>query len=120
MPQYALPRGPRPIPIIFFDVSTTQGPFTVPNLGGEYGITVTGTFNGGSVTLEKLSRYGVTGVAVLPAFTGLLDVRNGYRAFLAGLSSPLDALPRAASSSGSTEQRPSSRPDLQTRRQRAQ
>jgi hypothetical protein len=49
----------------------------------------------------------------------LLDVRNGYRAFLAGLSSPLDALPWAASSSGSTEQL-SSRPDLQTRRQRAQ
>jgi hypothetical protein len=73
LPQYQLPMGPRPIPIIFFDVSTTQGPFTVPNLGGKYCVTVNGTFNGGSVTLEKLSRDGVTGVAVLPAFTA-----NGY------------------------------------------
>jgi hypothetical protein len=50
----------------------------------------------------------------------LLDVPNGYRAFLAGLASPLDALPWTVSSSGSTEQRPSSRPDLHTPRQRAQ
>ena len=50
----------------------------------------------------------------------LLDVPNGYQAFLAGLASPLDALPWAVSSSCSTEQRPSSRPDLHTPRQRAQ
>src|SRR5580692_6473023 len=58
-------------------------------------------------------RHTVSGLPNLMAATfGLLDVRNGYRAFSSGLASPLDARLAAVSSSGSIGQRPSSRPDL--------
>jgi hypothetical protein len=50
----------------------------------------------------------------------LLDGGNGYEAFLAGRRSPSEASPCASASSGSTGQRPSSRPDLRTPRRRAQ
>ena len=44
-----------------------------PLLGGDYGITVSATFGGGSVTLNVYSLDGTTKIAVLPAFTA-----NGY------------------------------------------
>ena len=56
-------------------------------------------------------RHSHLDVASLPEDFGLLDVRDGYRAFLAGLASPLDARLAAVWSSGSTGQRPSCRPN---------
>ena len=83
--------------------------------GNQNGVLLTGTYAndnrftscyfsgnngaGGSRNVKGLSFYDVY-------------IRNGYRAFLAGLASPLDARLAAVSSSGSTGQRPSSRPDL--------
>lgn len=42
-------------------------------LGGDYGITVSATFGGGSVTLNVYSLDGTTAIPVMPAFTA-----NGY------------------------------------------
>jgi hypothetical protein len=51
----------------FSNVSSTQGPFNLR--GGSYGISVIGTFSGGSVTLQRLSPDGATYVTVLTAFS---------------------------------------------------
>lgn len=51
----------------FKNVAATQGPFVLR--GGNYGITVSATFGGGSVTLQRLAPDGSTYVTVLPAFT---------------------------------------------------
>jgi hypothetical protein len=50
----------------FTNVSTTQ---TFSLTQGVYAVTVSATFNSGSVTLQQLSPDGVTFVTVLPAFT---------------------------------------------------
>jgi hypothetical protein len=54
--------------------ATTQGPFSL--LGGKYGVTVSGTFGGGSVALQTLGPDGSTYVTNTAAsFTA-----NGYAA----------------------------------------
>ena len=53
------------------NVSAT--PATFPLLGGLYGIVVSATFGGGSVTLQTVSGDGTTLITVLPAFTA-----NGF------------------------------------------
>ena len=50
---------------------TTGSDFSL--LGGDYGITVSATFGGGSVTLNAYALDGTTKIALLPAFTA-----NGY------------------------------------------
>lgn len=55
----------------FSNISATPAAFVL--LGGEYGMMVSATFGGGSVTLQGLSLDGATWVTVLPAFTA-----NGY------------------------------------------
>jgi hypothetical protein len=51
----------------FSNVAVTQGPF--PLNAGQYGVTVTATFGGGSVTLQRLGPDGSTFVTCMPAFT---------------------------------------------------
>jgi hypothetical protein len=53
--------------ISFTGASTTQGPFTL--LGGLYGVGVSATFGGGSVTLQTLMPDGSTYVTCLAPFT---------------------------------------------------
>lgn len=60
-----------PSSVSFSNISATTASFTLT--GGTYGVTVSATFGGGSVTLNRLSLDGSTFVAVLPAFAA-----NGY------------------------------------------
>lgn len=55
----------------YSNISSTPATFQLK--GGNYGVTVTATFGGGSVTFNKLSQDGTTWVPVVPAFTA-----NGY------------------------------------------
>lgn len=55
----------------YSNVSATQGPFKL--YGGQYGVTVTATWGGGSATLQRLSADGSTYVTCLTAFAA-----NGY------------------------------------------
>jgi hypothetical protein len=51
----------------FANISATPAAFKLR--GGQYGVTVTATFGGGSVTLQRLSNDGITYVTCLTAFT---------------------------------------------------
>lgn len=53
--------------ISFSNISANTAAFTLR--GGNYGITVTATFGGGSVTLQRLAPDGTTYVTVVTAFT---------------------------------------------------
>jgi hypothetical protein len=53
--------------ISYSNISATTSAFTLR--GGNYGITVTATFGGGSVTLQRLAPDGSTYVTVVTAFT---------------------------------------------------
>jgi len=62
----------------FSNIATNTTPFVLR--GGNYGVTVTATFGGGSVTLQRLAPDGSTWVTVVAAFTAV-----GYaNAFLPG------------------------------------
>jgi hypothetical protein len=50
----------------FKNIAATPASFTLR--GGSYGISVIGTFSGGSVTLQRLSPDGATYVTVVTAF----------------------------------------------------
>ena len=52
---------------IYTNISATTAAFTLPS--GLYGVTVTATFGGGSVTLQRLAADGSTYVTCLTAFT---------------------------------------------------
>lgn len=52
---------------VFANISATPASFNLR--GGTYGIEVSATFGGGSVTLQRLSGDGSTYVTVLAAFT---------------------------------------------------
>jgi len=51
----------------YSNISATTAAFTLPS--GLYGVTVTATFGGGSVTLQRLAADGSTYVTCLTAFT---------------------------------------------------
>lgn len=51
----------------FSNISATTAAFTLP--AGNYGVTVTATFGGGSVTLQRLAADNSTYVTCLTAFT---------------------------------------------------
>jgi hypothetical protein len=51
----------------FKNISATPASFTLT--GGNYGVTVTATWGGGSVTLQRLAPDGSTYVTVMTAFT---------------------------------------------------
>ena len=51
----------------FSNISATTSAFTLP--AGNYGVTVSATFGGGSVTLQRLAADGTTYVTCLTAFT---------------------------------------------------
>jgi len=53
--------------IQFTNISANTAPFTLR--GGNYGITVSATFGGGSVTLQRLATDGTTYVTCVTAFT---------------------------------------------------
>jgi hypothetical protein len=53
--------------VSFSSIAANTAPFTLR--GGNYGITVSATFGGGSVTLQRLSPDGSTYVTVVTAFT---------------------------------------------------
>jgi hypothetical protein len=53
--------------VVLSNKSATTGPFTLT--GGQYGVTVTATFGGGNVTLQRLAADGSTYVTCLTAFT---------------------------------------------------
>ena len=50
----------------FSNISATPAVFTLR--GGNYGVTVTATWGGGSVTLQRLAKDGATYVTVMTAF----------------------------------------------------
>lgn len=52
---------------VFSNISASTAAFTLR--GGNYGITVSATFGGGSVTLQRLAPDAVTYVTVVTAFT---------------------------------------------------
>ena len=52
---------------VFSNISATTAAFTLR--GGQYGVTVSATFGGGSVTLQRLSADGATYVTALTAFS---------------------------------------------------
>ena len=62
MPRYAGREA-----VTFSNISATTAAFTL--YGGQYGVTATATFGGGSITLQKLSVDGSTWVTVLTAFS---------------------------------------------------
>lgn len=51
----------------FSNISATTAAFTLR--GGAYGMTVSATFNGGTVTLQRLAADGTTYVTALTAFS---------------------------------------------------
>jgi hypothetical protein len=51
----------------FTNIAATTAAFTLPS--GNYGVTVTATFGGGSVTVQRLAADGTTYVTCLTAFT---------------------------------------------------
>lgn len=51
----------------FSNISANTAAFTLH--GGQYGVTVTATFGGGNVTLQRLAADGATYVTCLTAFT---------------------------------------------------
>lgn len=51
----------------YSNISATTAAFTLP--AGNYGVTVTATFGGGSVTLQRLAADASTYVTCLTAFT---------------------------------------------------
>ena len=51
----------------FSNISVTTSAFTLR--GGQYGITVSATFGGGSVTMQRLSQDATTWVTCATAFT---------------------------------------------------
>ena len=53
--------------VVFSNISATTAAFNLK--GGQYGITVSATFGGGSVTLQKLAADGSTYVTALTAFS---------------------------------------------------
>ena len=70
----------------FSNVSATPAVFVL--VGGQYGITCSATFGGGSATLQVLSLDGSTWISVLPAFTSSgfanIDLPPGqYRVLIA-------------------------------------
>ena len=53
--------------VAFTNISATTAAFTLPR--GQYGVTVTATFGGGNVALQRLAADGSTYVTCLTAFT---------------------------------------------------
>lgn len=51
----------------FSNISATTSGFVLR--GGQYGVTVSATFGGGSITLQRLAKDGSTYVTCLTAFT---------------------------------------------------
>ena len=68
----------------FLNISATTAAFTLR--GGRYGIDITASWGGGSVTLQHLAADGSTWITVVPAFTienySVADLQVGDYRFL--------------------------------------